>query len=257
LRRDVRGRAAAGPLGRALPASVLCLLAACASELPARTALPADGEAPPAAGTLAPGATDATAVAAPRVETFTARLDSSAPDFELQDLEGRMHSLARYAGRIVVLEWLEPECPEVRWAYAEGPLREQPLRLAAQGVVWLAVHSGSASEEALREFARAERVTHPILLDRGGLLCRAYGAQVAPTCCVINERGVLVYRGALDNAPFGKVGNNGPRFNLVDAAIADLRSGHALRVPKSRPYGCPIRAEGRGAGGVDPDPDPN
>jgi hypothetical protein len=54
---------------------------------------------------------------------------------------------------------------------------------------------------------------------------------------VINEKGVLVYKGALDNAPFGKSENNEAHVNYVEAALADLNAGRAVTKAETKSYG--------------------
>jgi cytochrome oxidase Cu insertion factor (SCO1/SenC/PrrC family) len=44
----------------------------------------------------------------------------SAPDFELADQNGETHKLSDYRGKIVVLEWTNPQCPFVQRHYADG-----------------------------------------------------------------------------------------------------------------------------------------
>jgi peroxiredoxin len=175
-----------------------------------------------------------------------AELGQPAPDFELLDLYGRTHKLSSYRGKIVVLEWFNPACPAVVYAYGEGELREAKSRHASNGIVWLAINSGAPGEEGSdpaenRQFAAANRLRQPILLDPAGVVGHTFGARTTPHLFVINERGLLVYSGALDNAPRGRVESLAWKSNYVDNAIADLRSGHAVLKGTTRPYGCDIK----------------
>ncbi len=175
----------------------------------------------------------------------TAELGETAPDFELADLAGRVHSLSRYRGKIVVLEWFDPQCPFVAYAYDEGPLAEMKTRQVASGIVWLTIQSTSPQRAEVasdmdREFAQSRHLRGPILLDRGGEVGRRFGARTTPHLFVVNDRGVLVYSGALDNAPMGRVERAATKTNFVEAALADLRSGHAVTTSSTRPYGSPI-----------------
>ena len=47
------------------------------------------------------------------------KVGEKAPAFELEDTEGKTHELADYEGRIVVLEWTDPDCPYVQRHYDE------------------------------------------------------------------------------------------------------------------------------------------
>lgn len=178
-------------------------------------------------------------------EPTTAELGSPAPDFELRDLSGRPHRLAQYRGKIVVLEWFDPQCPFVTYAYDDGPLAEMKTRYVASGIVWLTLEAAHAERvevaaDMAREFAEQRKLRSPILIDRGGAVGRRYGARTTPHLFVVNDRGVLVYSGALDNAPMGRVERASNKSNYVDAAISDLRSGHAVTTSSTRPYGSAI-----------------
>ena len=44
----------------------------------------------------------------------SAEIGKAAPGFSLTDLEGKTRSLSEFTGKIVVLEWTNPNCPVVR-----------------------------------------------------------------------------------------------------------------------------------------------
>jgi len=182
-------------------------------------------------------------VAKPAVAaTAAAKIGEPAPDFTLTDLSGKVHKLADYRGKTVVLEWFNPGCPYCVHAYSEGPLVEQPNRLKSEGVVWLAVnsqnekHPGSKVEKNTA-FVEKYGMKSPILMDPAGTVGRAYGAKTTPHCFVIDAKGVLVYAGGLDNAPAGKVEGDAKPINYVDAAIADVKAGRPVATSSSRAYG--------------------
>lgn len=175
-----------------------------------------------------------------------AEIGELAPDFELADLDGRVQRLSKYRGKIVVLEWFNPECPFVAYSYDSGPLHEMQARYATTGVVWLAINSSPPAQEGSdpasnRAFAAERNLRIPILLDPAGVIGRTYAARTTPTLYIVNERGLLVYSGGLDNAPMGQVESASVRTNYVDVAISDLRSGHAVTTSSTHPYGTPIK----------------
>src|SRR5690606_14117102 len=55
---------------------------------------------------------------APEVAT----VGQPAPDFTLTDQAGTEHRLSQYRGRIVVLEWINPECPYVQRHYGASTM---------------------------------------------------------------------------------------------------------------------------------------
>src|SRR5688572_15720542 len=87
--------------------------------------------------TLLPACTES-AESAPRAAS-DAKVGSAAPDFTLRDQEGREHKLASYRGRVVVLEWINPNCPFSRRHAEEGTMTR--LAKANPEVAWLAVNS--------------------------------------------------------------------------------------------------------------------
>ncbi len=175
-------------------------------------------------------------------EVKKAVLGEVVPDFTLTDLDGKPHKLSAHRGKIVVLEWFNPACPYCVYAYSEGPLREQPERVKSQGVVWLSVNSQNPKHPGAipaknTEFVTTHGLKAPILMDPTGAVGRSFGAKSTPHCFVINEKGLLVYAGALDNAPMGKVEGDAAKTNYVDAAIADVRSGHPVTTSNTKAYG--------------------
>ena len=176
-----------------------------------------------------------------------AELGKLAPDFALKDLDGKDVSLAKHLGKIVVLEWFDPLCPHCVQARGEGGvLRELPGRLKGQGVVWLTINStepaaDGGKPQTNKDFAKKNGLQTPVCLDADGAVGRAYGARATPHCFVVNEKGVLVYSGALDNAPLGKIEGDQRKINYVEAAIADIKSGRAVATSETRPYGCTVK----------------
>ena len=169
-----------------------------AVTVPSAEAMPAEkpAEKPPAAPVAAP---------APAAE-----VGKPAPDFTLTDSAGKTHQLSALRGKNVVLEWFNPDCPFVRFAHGQGPLKDLAQQVAGADLVWLSVNSGAPgkqghgkerNQQALTDYA----MKNPILLDEDGSVGRTYGAAKTPHLFLIDAKGVLVYRGGVDNAPMGTV----------------------------------------------------
>jgi peroxiredoxin len=144
-------------------------------------------------------------------EPPTATLGDPAPAFSLPDLDGKTVSLADFAGKIVVIEWFNPDCPFVKYAHGEGPLATLAAEQSKAGIVWLAINSGAPGKQGTgvernREAASEWKLEHAILLDEDGKVGHAYGATSTPHMFVIDAAGKLVYAGGLDNAPLGRAG---------------------------------------------------
>jgi peroxiredoxin len=140
-----------------------------------------------------------------------AKVGEPAPAFTLPSVAGESISLADYAGKTVVLEWFNPDCPFVKYAHdAGGPLASLANEQTKAGVVWLAINSGAAGNQGAgverNKQAQVDwKLEHPILIDEDGKVGHTYGAQTTPHMYVIDPSGKLIYAGALDNAPLGRV----------------------------------------------------
>lgn len=170
-------------------------------------------------------------------------IGKAAPEFSLSDLDGKTIKLSDYKGKVVVLEWFSPKCPMCVWAYGEGgPLREWPEKLKKDGIVWLAVNSEdpdntAAKIEVNKKFLEDNKAKVTVLLDPSGATGKAYGAKTTPHMMVIDEKGVLRYRGALDNAPAGKLKDGETKVNYVQQALDELKAGKAVSKPETKSYG--------------------
>ena len=213
------------------------LLLACNKEAPAPTpeAKAPDGKTPAAA---APSDKPAAA----------AEIGKPAPDFTLTDYEGKSHHLADYRGKIVVLEWFNPDCPFVKASHTKGSLKGYSKRAVEKGVVWLGINSAAPGKqghgpERIAEGRKAFGMENPVLADDTGKVGRLYGATNTPHMFVIDAQGNLAYRGAIDNSPDGEGESpkDGKLVNHVDAALEDLAAGKPVRTPDTKAYGCSVK----------------
>ncbi len=180
------------------------------------------------------------------VKDVKAALGKPAPDFELKDIDGKVVKLSDYKGKVVVLEWFNPECPVIVKAHSEGPLKDQASRVAKDGVVWLSINSGAAGKQGngidKNKKAKADwKIGGPILIDEKGDVGRKYDAKTTPHMYVIDAKGVLAYRGAIDNAASGKPEGGEPLVNYVDAALADIKAGKPVAKNDTKAYGCSVK----------------
>jgi peroxiredoxin len=177
-----------------------------------------------------------------------ARIGAAAPDFELPDLDGKLVKLSSFRGSTVVLEWFNPGCPFVKASHTKGSLVDTASRLQKNGVVWLAINSGAPGKqghgvEANRAGKTSFKLEHPILLDESGRVGHAYAAAHTPHLYVIDDKGVLVYRGAIDNSPDaeGQSPTGGKLVNYVDATLSDLKASRPVAVAETEAYGCSVK----------------
>jgi peroxiredoxin len=195
--------------------------------------------------------------AQPRAQAATgkAALKKRAPDFTLPDLDGKQVSLRALRGKVVVLEWFNPDCPFVKHAHGKGPLQDLATRRQSEKLAWLSINSSAPGKQgngldrnraAKDEYA----MQNPILLDESGEVGKRYGAEKTPHLFVIDAKGLLVYRGGLDNAPMGVVDDARPRLPgaaagalqpYLEDALDEVAKGRAPRLADTPAYGCSVK----------------
>jgi hypothetical protein len=71
-------------------------------------------------------------------------------------------------------------------------------------------------------------------------------ASKTPTVAVIDGNGILVYWGAVDNAPAGKLPEGTKLVNYLRDAVNAAMSGSTLSSTRTEPTACPIRVSDAG-----------
>ncbi len=174
-----------------------------------------------------------------------------APSFTLPTTGGNV-SLSDYAGKWVVLEWFNPNCPFVRKFYGPGYLQKWQKEWSEKGVSWLLIsssHAGHPDHVAVADIpavlARLKIDAAKLLIDESGDVGRAYGATNTPQVFVINPEGVIVYQGAIDDRRTSDPGDVPEAKNFLLQALREATSGEAVEVPATRPYGCSVKYASR------------
>jgi peroxiredoxin len=181
------------------------------------------------------------AVAAPKV-------GEPAPDFSVVDTAGDTWTLDGLAGKKVILEWTNHDCPFVIKHYASGNMQALQKEATAAGYVWLSVISSASGKQGHVSPAKADDLTDSrgaaptaVLLDTSGAMGRAYDAKTTPHMYVIDDAGTLVYMGGIDDRPTTNQADIEGASNFVRLAMADLAAGNPVGTPVTRPYGCSVK----------------
>ena len=165
----------------------------------------------------------------------------AAPPFTLPNQAGEDVSLADYAGKIVVLEWVNPDCPYVKRHYEAGTMKTLAEEFADRGVVWLSINSTHYMDaEASAAFKEAEGLPYDLLVDADGKVGHLYEAKTTPDIRIIDIDGSVVYRGAIDSDPRGNE-EASETTNYVRQALSELLSGQEVSTPRAKPYGCSVK----------------
>jgi thiol-disulfide isomerase/thioredoxin len=111
-----------------------------------------------------------------------------AQSFDIRRTDGRPDSLARYRGRVVLLNLWATWCPPCR---EEMPALERFARENAGKVVVLGVDQGESATVAAA-YARERGVSFPILVDEHQEYGRTYEGIGLPTSVIVGRDGRVV-----------------------------------------------------------------
>jgi peroxiredoxin len=172
-------------------------------------------------------------------------IGSKAPEFTLTDTNGKTVTLTEFRGKVVVLEWTNPNCPFVKRQYGDKLMPEVQKAYTEKGVVWLLVNS---TNEGHGDYESAESLNSTyatwgasytaLLMDPDGKVGKAYDAKTTPHMFIIDKAGILVYQGAIDDDPRG---SKSDREGYVKNALDALMSGKDIATTTSKPYGCSVK----------------
>src|ERR1019366_1379247 len=127
---------------------------------------------------------------------FAVETGMPAPDFTGTDITGKTVKLSDYAGKIVVIESYNSDCPFCNNQYKTGAMQALQKELAGKGVVWLLEDSVNPKnfshrppEQDKAEMA-AEKMDVTAWIDDGsGAIGHLYGMETTPHMFVIDITG--------------------------------------------------------------------
>lgn len=185
--------------------------------------------------------------ASDRTNAARAKLGAPAPDFSLVDTTGVKRTLSEYKGKIVVLEWTNPECPFVANCYRTGAMQAAYAKVKEldPSAVWLAINTTwHTSREQNQAWIERHKLEYPILLDFEGDVGRAYDARRTPHMFVIDKEGILRYHGAIDDNKFSDKPSDAVT-NYVVNAVRQILNGETVVPDTTKPYGCSVKYKPR------------
>jgi len=178
---------------------------------------------------------------------FAVEIGKPAPDFTGTDINGKTVKLSDYAGKIVVIESYNSDCPFCNNHYKTGAMPKLQKDLAAKGVVWLIVNSVNPKnfshrtpEQAKAEMADKKITADAWIDDSAGIIGHLYGMQTTPHMFVIDKSGTLVYDGAIDDQP-DPTHDPAKARNYVREAVDEVVAGKPVAVSQTKSYGCSFK----------------
>lgn len=182
----------------------------------------------------------------------TLSIGSKAPDFHLKNIDGKMHSLATYAGaKALVVIFMANHCPTAQ-AYEERMI-DLVNTYKPQGVEIIAVSSNHPDAVRLDELGytdlgdtfadmkiRAADMGYnfPYLYDGDKQeMVEAYGAKTTPHVYIFDKDRILQFNGRIDDSEDPAHVTTHDTRDAIEALLA----GREVAVKTTRTFGCSIK----------------
>jgi cytochrome c biogenesis protein CcmG/thiol:disulfide interchange protein DsbE len=115
-----------------------------------------------------------------------------APEFRLQDLDGRFFSLSDFRGRVVMIHFWATWCPP---CVDEMPLLSRLYpELSGNDFEMLAVSVDAGDEDAVKIFMQRHNLQVPVLLNPDQSVAHLYGTYKFPETYIVDRQGIVRYK---------------------------------------------------------------
>jgi len=116
------------------------------------------------------------------------QIGKPAPDFQLNNIEGKSVSLSDFHGKPVLINFWQIRCPPCRY---EMPYMQQVYdEWHGKGLMVLAINIGESPSQ-IKEFMQSQGLSLPVLLDKGGKVAQKYGIRLIPVTFFIDKDGII------------------------------------------------------------------
>lgn len=186
--------------------------------------------------------------AGPALAQNAPKIGAPAPAFQAVDADGKTRSLSEFAGKTVILEWTNHDCPYVRKHYNSATMQTLQKDMAREGIVWLSVISSPVGEQGYVQGPEAKELSvkrdaapAAVLLDPTSKVARAYAATTTPHMYIVDPNGKLAYMGAIDDKPSSNPASLNGAKSYVRQAVAELQAGKPVSEASTKAYGCAVK----------------
>jgi peroxiredoxin len=179
----------------------------------------------------------------------------------LADIDGETVRSQALLGKVVVVNFWSFTCPIMKgW---ESRLKAIHDEYTDREVVFLMVNSNEGNGEIgdaepakegdepfakIRRYLAEQELPYRVLVDQGSKIADLFQAKTTPDVYVFDPKGVLVYRGLIDDDPRGNKGEKATHH--LKTVLDALLSGEEVEPRATTPIGCGIkRPSANGAGG--------
>lgn len=181
-------------------------------------------------------------------QTVELKPGATAPDFETVDSNDTKIKLSNYKGKVVVLEWTNPQCPFVKKHYASNNMQKMQETYTQKGVIWLSIISsapgkeGHTNKKEVKSMRENNGIKHSLtILDESGDIGHKFDARTTPHVFVIDKEGKIAYMGAIDDKPSTNKDDIPLAKNYLASALDAVLEGKKVELPQTIPYGCSVK----------------
>ncbi len=178
-----------------------------------------------------------------RPETIGTPVGSYAPDFELPGIDDQVHHLSRYLQKFcsVCVIFMSNDCNFVK-LYIDRLKQIQaefsPLGFTLIGINGNDIDQGAESIfENMKAFAENYDLNFPYLWDSTQDVTRSFGTLKTPTAFLIDNKGILCYKGQIDNHPEQLITAGA---DYLKEAIALLFAGETIKLSETEQKGTAL-----------------
>lgn len=169
-------------------------------------------------------------------------IGAKAPGFTLQAAnDGKSVAFKPGDGKVSVVVFTCNACPYAK-AF-EGRLVELANAYQAKGVRFYAVNPNddvaypTETMDLMKQRASEKKFPYPYLKDANSATAKAYGAKVTPHVFVVDGKGVIRYRGYIDDSAKADDREDTGLSNALDSLLAKKDVANA----STKAFGCSIK----------------
>ena len=158
----------------------------------------------------------------------------------LRDLRGNRRSLRNYyRDQVLVLAFLGTDCPLANRYVPQ--LKRLFAHYHPRGVLFVGVYPHAYEDLDMIAAHAADRdIPFPVLKDVGQRLARRLGIERTPTVAVLDQAGILRYRGIIDDQYGVGYSRAKPTEEPLRDALDALLDGRPVPLPETESDGCLI-----------------
>lgn len=178
------------------------------------------------------------------IEKAGTPIGSYAPDFEVPGVDGEVHHLARYLEKyqVIGVVFMSNQCPDVQQYL--NRLKQIQADFGENRVTLIGINANDASQDPeeswdkMKVFAVEKQLNFPYVRDVTQDVALCFGAQKTPEAFLLDNTGVLCYRGKIDDNPGDAVAVKEP---YLRQAIAQMLEGTTVTLTSTEAIGCEIK----------------